>query len=214
MPFSGCTPSASPARARYRTLLSAMFCMACALFAGIGSLAAQGVDVSSGTRLESVMASIRARDPLAGPDLSARFDTEPQAGIRAWIVRGLVVLKAPQGPSLFKAALRDSSPLVRQAAVEALAQTQGVAAVPDLAAALAAESNAGVRNSIVFWLGSFKTTASATALQGALSGDADANVRVQAARSLKRQGTSGAKKHLKGGKSDRDARVRAIANEP
>ncbi|MDE2141255.1 MAG: HEAT repeat domain-containing protein [Elusimicrobia bacterium] len=190
------------------------FYLACALVAGAGGAAAQGVDVSSTTRLDGVMASIRARDPKAGADLAARFDAEPAAGIRAWIVRGEAALKAPQGPALFKKALADASPLVRAAAAEALAQSQGAVAVPDLAAALAAEANAGVRLTITFWLGTMKTPASSSALGRALVGDADANVRVQAARSLKQHGTREARRALKAAKGDQDERVRGVVNEP
>ncbi|MDE2510367.1 MAG: HEAT repeat domain-containing protein [Elusimicrobia bacterium] len=188
--------------------------MAFAAFAFAPAAAAQGVDVSSGTRLESVMASIRARDPKAGPDLAARFDAEPEPGIRAWIVRGAAVVKAPQGPALFKKALGDPSALVRLAAAEAMAQTQGAAAAGDLAAALASEANAGVRHTIAFWLGTMKVPAAEAALSAALSGDADANVRAEAARSLKRTGGRAARRDLKRGKNDADARVRAIADEP
>ncbi len=187
--------------------------MACAAFVSVARAGAQGVDVSSGTRLEAVMASIRARDPRAGADLAARFDAEPEPGIRAWIVRGAAVIKAPQGPALFKKALGDPSALVRLAAVEAMAQAQGAAAAGDLASALTGETSAGVRNTIVFWLGTMKVPAAEAALSGALTGDADANVRVQAARSLKLTGGSAARRDLKQGKKDADARVRAIADE-
>lgn len=214
MSFNGCASSDSYTRARYGTLIVSAFRMACALIALSGAAAAQGVDVSSGTRLESVMASIRARDQKAGADFAARFDAEPEPGIRAWIVRGEGVLKAPQGPALFKKALGDSSALVRLAAAEAMAQVQGAAAAGDLAAALASEANAGVRHAIVFWLGTMKVPAAEAALSGALSGDADANVRVEAARALKRHGTRGARRALKAAKGDRDERVRGVADEP
>jgi HEAT repeat protein len=188
--------------------------MACALLASITRAGAQGVDVSSTTRLESVMASIRARDPRAVPGLAAAFGAETEGSIRAWIVRGAAALGAPQGPALFQTALQDPSPLVRMAAVEALAKTQGAKAVPDLAAALAAETNAGVRHAIVAGLGSIRTAASAAALRQALTGDNDPNVRIQAARSLRRHGSAAAKQAVRDAKNDRDARVRAIANEP
>jgi hypothetical protein len=214
MPFYGCAPSAfGSARARYRTLIVSAFCMACAAFAGPRAAAAQDVDVSSATRLESVMASIRARDPKAAPGLAAGFASEPQAGIRAWILRGVAALAAPQGPALFQAGLQDPSPLVRLAAAEALAKTGGAAAVADLSAALAGEKNPGVRHTIVAELGSIKTAASAAALQQALSSDPDAVVRIEAARSLRRHGGA-AKRSVKNAKNDGDARVRAIANEP
>ena len=215
MPFYGCTPSDSTsARARYRTLIVSAFCMACAVVVGVLSAAAQDVDVSSGTRLESVMALIRARDAKAGPELAARFDAEPQPGIRAWIVRGEGVLKAAEGPALFKKALGDTSAIVRLAAVDALAQTVGPSSVADLNAAMAVETSAGVRHTIASWLGTFKTAASRTALQQALTGDKDPNVRVQAARSLKQHGTGAARQALKAAKNDPDGRVRGIANEP
>ena len=202
------------ARARYGTLILSAFCMACALFAFAPAAAAQGVDVSSTTRLEGVLASIRARDPKAAPGLIVQFAVEPEPGIRAWILRAVAALKAPQGPALFQTGLRDGSPLVRMAAVEVLAGAQGAAAVPDLAAALAGEANAGVRNTIVFWLGTIKTPASTAALRQALSADADPNVRVEAARSLKQQGTGSARQALRAARGDSDARVRGIVDEP
>ena len=213
MPFLGSAPFASYTRARYRTLIVSAFCMACASLA-VTRAGAQGVDVSSTTRLESVMTSIRARDLGAVPDLTSRFAAEPEADIRAWIVRGVAFLGAPQGPALFRTALRDSSPVVRMAAAQALAQTQGAKAAAELAAALTGESSGGVRHAIVESLGSIKTAASAAALRAALAGDADPNVRIQAARSLQRQGTAAAKRAVKAAKNDPDARVRAIANEP
>jgi len=187
--------------------------MAFAAFA-ITRADAQGVDVSSGTRLESVMASIRARDPKAAPALAAQFGSETQPGIRAWLVRGVAGLDAAGGAVLARKALSDASPLVRMAAAEALAKADGAKAVPDLAAALAGEKNAGVRHNIVSWLGEIKTAASRAALQQALAGDSDPNVRVQAARSLQRHGSSVARSAVKNAKNDPDPRVRAIANEP
>jgi HEAT repeat protein len=214
MPFYGCAPSGlSLARARYRTLIVSAFYMACALLSCVGRAAAQSVAASSGTRLEAVMASIRARDPQAVPALTAQFAGEPQPSIRAWIVRGVAALGAPQGPALFQSALQDSSPLVRMAAVEALAKSSGAGAVPDLTALLAAENNAGVRHAAAAALGSIKTPASAAALQQALGEDADPNVRIQAARSLRRHGAAG-KRAAKGARNDQDPRVRAVANEP
>ncbi|MDE2141054.1 MAG: HEAT repeat domain-containing protein [Elusimicrobia bacterium] len=195
-------------------LILSAFYLAYALVAGAEAAAGQGVDVSSTTRLDGVMASIRARDPKAGADLAARFAGEAEPGIRAWIVRGEAVLKAPQGPTLFKRALADASPLVRAAAVEALAQSQGAAVAPDLAVALTSETNAGVRLTIAFWLGTMTTPASSSALGRALAGDADANVRVQAARSLKQHGTREARRALKAAKDDQDERVRGVVNEP
>jgi hypothetical protein len=213
MPFYGCAPSASYTRARYRTLIVSAFCMACALFA-VTRACAQGVDVSSTTRLESVMTSIRARDPKAASGLAAQFDSEIQPGIRAWIVRGAAILSARRGATLARKALQDASPLVRMAASEALANADGVKAVPDLTAALAAEKNAGLRDNIVFWLGSINSPAAVAALQSALAGDSDPNVRVQAARALQRQATGPARRAVKNAKKDPDSRVRAIANEP
>ena len=214
MPFLGCAPSASYTRARYGTLIVSAFCMACAAFAFVPRAGAQSVDVSSTTRLESVMASIRARDPKAASGLAVRFDAETQPGIRAWLVRGVAALDSPHGAALARKALQDASPLVRMAAAEALAGVDGAKAVADLSAALAGEKNAGVRNNIVFWLGSIKSPASAAALQAALAGDSDSNVRVQAARALQRHGTRSARQAVKNAKNDSDARVRAIANEP
>lgn len=187
--------------------------MACAVFA-VSRAGAQGVDVSSTSRLESVMNVIRARDPKAGHELAARFDVETEPVIRAWIVRGAAVIKAPQGPALFERGLADSSPQVRLAAAEAMAQARGAAAAADLTAALAGEPNAGVRSAIAFWLGTMPTPAAEKGLRQALLGDANANVRAQAARSLKRTGGSAARRDLKRGRSDADARVRAIADEP
>lgn len=190
------------------------FCMACALFVGAGAAAAQDVDVSSTTRLDSVMASIRARDPKAVPDLAARFAAEPVASIRAWIVRGVASLGGSPDPSFFRLALQDSSAMVRMTAAQALAQTQGASAVADLSAALAGEINAGVRHAIVAELGAIKTPASVAALQQALAGDADPNVRIQAARSLKQHGTRAARHALKAAKDDKDERVRGAADGP
>ena len=184
------------------------------MLASITRANAQGVDVSSTTRLESVMASIRARDPKAAHGLAAQYDSEAQPGIRAWLVRGAARLDAPRGALLARKALSDASPVVRMATAEALAGADGAKAVPDLTAALAGEKNAGVRHNIVFWLGQIKTPASRAALQQALAADADPNVRIQAARSLQRHGSAAARKSVKDAKNDRDARVRAIADEP
>ena len=192
MPAEGCALFCFRVRARYRMLILSAFCMACAAFAA-GPAAAQSVaassttqvDTSSTTRLESVMAVIRARDPLAGPGLAARFDAESQPAIRAWIVRGVAALGAPRGERFFRRALRDPSALVRLAAVEASAKSAGAQAVPELSAALAAETNAGVRHGIMAALGAIDTPESAAALQSAQTGDRDANVRAQAAQGLR-----------------------------
>lgn len=189
------------------------FYLACALFAGAGAAAAQGVDVSSATRLDSVMASIRARDPKAVPDLAARFAAEPVASIRAWIVRAAGRLDAKGGLALFESGLQDQSPEVRIAAAEALGKLGGPRAAADLAAALGAETNSGVRASIAFWLGTFKDAASAAALGQALAADPDPNVRVQAAQSLKQHGTRAARQALKAAKGDKDERVRGLTHE-
>ena len=215
MPFCGSAPfDPSYTCARYRTLIVSAFSMACALFAFAPVAAAQGVDVSSTTRLEGVLASIRARDPKAAPGLIAQFAVETEPGIRAWIVRGTAGLDVPTGAVLARKALSDASALVRMAAAEALVKADGPDAVADLAAALAGETNAGVRHNIVSWLGSIKTGAARAALQQALAGDSDPNVRIQAARSLQRLGSAAAKKAVKAAKNDPDPRVRAIANEP
>lgn len=59
MPFSGCTPSASPARARYRTLIVSAFCMACAL-----SIRAQAPATASQPRTGAeIIAAFRDRNP-------------------------------------------------------------------------------------------------------------------------------------------------------
>jgi hypothetical protein len=214
MPCYGCATSVSFTRARYRMpSLSALF-MACALTVCAGAAEAQGVAVSSTTRLETVMTAIRTHDRKAARGMSAQFDAEAVPGIRAWLVRGAAGLDAPRGAALARKALKDPSPLVRLAAVEALAQTDGAKAVPDLTAALAGEKSQGVRHGVVFWLGQLKTPAAETALESALAGDADPNVRIQAARSLKHHGTPAARQAVKNAKNDRDPRVRAIANEP
>jgi HEAT repeat protein len=172
------------------------------------------VAVSSSTRLEAVMVSIRARDPRAGAGLAAQFAAEPQAGIRAWIVRGVAQLKAPEAPALCRTALQDRSALVRLAAVEALADASGPDAVADLAAVLEGETNAGVRHAAVERLGAIATPASEAVLAQALNGDEDANVRVQAARSLQRHGSASARRALRAAAgADADAGVRRAAGE-
>lgn len=190
------------------------FCMACVLFVGVGAAVAQSVDVSSTTRLDSVMTSMRARDPKAVPDLAARFAVEPVASIRAWIVRAVSRLDAKGGLALLESGLQDRNPEVRIAAAEALGKLGGAEAAADLAAALGAETNSGVRAGIAFWLGTFKDAASALALGQALAADPDPNVRVQAAQSLKRYGTRAARQALKAAKGDKDERVRGAADEP
>lgn len=187
--------------------------MAFAAFSITRASAQDDVDVSSGTRLESVMAAVRARDAKAAPALAARFAGETNAAVRAAIVRGVAVLSPAGGAALAKTALSDPQPAVRLAGAESLARAQDAAAVPDLAAALAGETNAGVRHTIAFWLGSFKTPAARAALAQALGSDPDPNVRVQAALSLQRHGTSAARAALKAGRSDSDERVRRIAGE-
>ncbi|HXT01857.1 MAG TPA: HEAT repeat domain-containing protein [Elusimicrobiota bacterium] len=214
MPFSGYASFASYTRARYRTLILSAFCMACALLAFAPAVAAQDVDTSSTTRLNSVMTIIRARDPRGAADLATSYAAEPRSEIRAWLVRGAAALDPVAGAALAKTALSDPQPVVRLAAAGALAQARGAASVPDLIAALAGESNGGVRSEIVFRLGSFKIAAARAALAQALAGDPDPNVRAQAARSLQRHGTPAARSALKSAKGDIDPRVRSIANEP
>ena len=172
------------------------------------------VSASSATRLESVMAIMRARDPKAAPRLAARFDGETQPAIRAWLVRGAAALDARRGAVLARKALQDANPMVRLAAAEALAKADGVKAVADLSTALAGEKNPGVRHGIVARLGAIKSPAAVAALQSALSGDPDPSVRLQAARSLQRQGTAPALQAVKNAAKDADPRVRAIANGP
>jgi len=189
------------------------FYLACVLFVGVGAAVAQSVDVSSTTRLNSVMAFMRARDPKAVPDLAARFAVEPVASIRAWIVRAVSRLDAKGGLALLESGLQDQNPEVRIAAAEALGKLGGAEAAADLAATLGTEISPGVRASIAFWLGTFKDAVSAAALGQVLASDPDSNVRVQAARSLKQQGTRAARQALKAVKDDRDERVRGIADE-
>lgn len=185
--------------------------MACALFGGAGAAAAQGADASAAARLDNVLAAVRARDPKAAPDLAARFVVEPVGSIRAWIVRGVSRLDAKGGLPLFESGLQDRDPEVRIAAAEALGKLGGAKAAADLAAALDAEAGAGVRATIAFWLGTFKDAASAAALGRALAADPDPNVRVQAAHSLKRVGTSRAGSELEKGSKDPDERVRRVS---
>ena len=216
MPFYGCVSSGFLyARAQGRTLLVSAFVLACASIPMRARAAAfPAVDASSSTRLEAVMASIRARDPQGAPALASRFAGETEPSIRAWILRGTAALDAARGAALARTGLQDPSPLVRMAAVEALAAASGADAVADLSALLdGGEANPGVRHAAVSALGSIKTPASAAALQKALGEDADANVRVQAARSLRRHGAAG-KRAARGARNDQDGRVRAIANEP
>lgn len=201
------------ARARRGTpILSALF-LACAVLASAQAAPDAATD-DPAPRVEAVQAAVRAKNAAAAPALAAGFAAEPSPAVRAALVRGVAALDPVRGAALAKAALTDPLPVVRLAAAEALALSSGAAAVPDLVAALAAETNAGVRHTIVFWLGSFKTPAARAALAQALGNDADPNVRVQAARALQRHGTPAAKNALKGAQTDSDPRVRAIADEP
>lgn len=207
MPVHGCAPSAFHARARYRTPLLAALCMACAVFAS--AQAAPAVDA----RAAAVQAAIRAKDLDALRAAAARFDAETSTAARGWIVRGLGALDPAGGMPVFEKALGDADPQVRADAAAALGAAGGAQAAADLAAALAAEKNPGVRQTIAFWLGSFKDAASTRALGQALKGDADANVRIQSAHSLKRAGTREARKQLKQADGDDDERVRQAAHE-
>lgn len=164
-------------------------------------------------RVAAVQAATAARDHGRVAEFSDDFASEPSPRVRAALVRAVATLDPVKGGILAKAAMADSQPFVRMAGAEALAQTQGAASVPDLAAAFATERNAGVRHSIAFWLGAFSTPAARSALAQALA-DADPNVRLQAARSLQRHGNSAARSALKAAKNDSDPRVRGVANEP
>lgn len=199
-----------PARARYRTLIASVLCLACATV-----LAAQDVGVDDPTaRMEAVSTAVRARDPKAAVAMVAGYQDEKSPAVRAALVRGVAVLDPVRGGVLAQTASSDLQPSVRLAAAEALAKSQGTASVPALVAALNAETNAGVRHTIIFWLGTFKTAAARAALAQALGTDSDPNVRLQAARSLQRHGTKAARAALAAGKNDSDSRVRSIADEP
>lgn len=216
MPFLGCVSSSFLyARARHSMLpLLAAFCVACALSIRAHAQDSAPAATDPAVRIEAVQAALRAKDASAAPDFAASYAGEAVPSVRAALVRGVAALDPVRGGVLARAALTDPQPIVRLAAAESLAQSQGAASVPDLVGALAEETNAGVRHTIVFWLGSFKTAVARAALAQALAEDKDPNVRLQAARSLQRHGTTAARNALNAAKTDADKRVRAIANEP
>lgn len=209
--FSGVLTASPITRARCGMLLFAAFFLACASYARAQAPAGASVVQD---RLDAVDAAVRSRDAKAASALIANFSSEPTPAVRAALVRGVARLDGSRGGALARVALLDSQPFVRMAAAEALVQSQGDGAVGDLIAALGSETNDGVRHAIVGWLGGFKTAAARMALQQAISSDPNPNVRLQAARSLKRQGTPAARTALDTAKLDSDVRVRKIANEP
>lgn len=218
MTVFGCAvPSFHYARARCGTLPLAAFFLACA---GASFAAAPVVDVSSATRLERVMASIRARDPREAAPLAESFASEPRPEIRAWVLRGAVRLDPRAGAILAKTALSDPDPVVRLSAVQALGETVGAAAVPALGAALVSETAVGVRQAIVFWLGGSSSGDAVAVVAKALASDPDPNVRAEAAqaldllgRSVRGSARSSARQALKKARQDPDERVRRLAHD-
>jgi len=179
-----------------------------------GAAFSQTLSTSSAEqRIEAIQASIRARDFAAAGGLLSAFNMEPAPSARAWIVDAVGALAPAKGLALFEKALSDRDAEVRGAAVQALGALGGPRAAADIAAALAAEKNPGLRHAMAFWLGTFKDDASVEALDKALGSDPVASVRLQAAHSLKWIGTENAKRRLKKAASDPDARVRGLGHE-
>ncbi len=110
--------------------------------------------------------------------------------------------------------LQDSDARVRAQAVVTLGAIGGKHVVEDLTKILSGDSDAGVRIAAAFWLGSLKDPSAVSALDHALAHDTEANVRAQSAQALKQIGTAGARSALGRGKSDKDKRVKRLANEP
>ena len=213
MPFRGFASFASYTRARYRTLIVSAFSMAFAAFAINNTRAsAQGVDVSTTTRLEKTAASIRARDRKAKANLNALIAAEPDGQERTKLAALLWQLPAQDATvSDYDAALADADARVRLTAVVGLGKRAGAAAAARLEKLLASDPVSGVREAAAFWLGQPGRESSAPALGAALTQDKDPQVRVQAAQALSRLGTTQALGLLHRGAKDSDERVKKWA---
>lgn len=192
----GCSASYY-ARARYRMLPLAAFCMACAV-----SVFAQAADLAALTTLAA------KRDPAAKAALTAALAAEAVPARKARLVAILSNLPAAQlAADDFKPFLVDADPLVRLEAVSALGRLGGGAAAGPLEDALRDE-NAGVRLAAASALGGLRRAASADALGRALEQDADPNVRAAAVHGLKRTGGAKAREHLRRAARERNRAVR------
>ena len=187
-------------------------CAVAAYCQAVPSFAAPDLSTSAVQhRIDAVQSSIRNQRVSAVPQLIADFDAEQHPTVRAWILRGLTSLDPAQALPVLKKGVLDPAPEVRLVAAGQLGRLASPEAEAALIAALAAEVNAGVRQTMVFWLGTFKDPAAVSALGQVLNKDANVSVRAQAARSLKSLGTPKAKRALKAGQEDADERVRKLS---
>ncbi len=109
--------------------------------------------------------------------------------------------------------LTDADARVRSQAVAVLGSMKSKAVVDELLTVLSDDKDPGVRMSAAFWLGSSKSSRAISGLEEAMQKDNDANVRAQAAQALKTIGSSAAKSALRKGRTDKDKRVKKLANE-
>lgn len=162
--------------------------------------------------LQEAKALAVGRAPQAKRRLLELVKAEREPASRAKLAAIFSALPTKQMAAAdFDALLADPEAQVRLSAIAGLGQVEGAAARSRLERVLADEPSAGVRMAAAFWLGRPEHARSAPALEAALTRDADANVRVSAAQALSRIGTSRARRGLRRGTRDADARVRRLA---
>ena len=219
MPFSGCAPSAFHVRARYRTSLLAMLCMACVVCAFAPPCVAAPLDAEKALssarkerRLEAVERLRLGRARVSEKSLKTAFQRESDPLLK---VRVLQAMAAAEGPGLtaeLAAALgREPDPMVRQAAAQELGKYAAQpGAVQALAAALAADKNPSVRYACALSLAHADTPQAVSALALAAE-DSDPKLRRSTAFSLKRHKSAKARQVLKKLEKDADSSVRDTA---
>jgi HEAT repeat protein len=165
------------------------------------------------TKLDANASLIRLNGCTATNQILQQLSQESDAQVRVNMLGILSSCRSKITVALIEPFLSDSDPLVRSQAIVTLGALGGKKAVADLENALINDPNIGVRGTAAVWLGSLKDPSSISMLSQALGQEADANIRIQIVQALKSIGTSAAKSALQQGKNDKDARVKAIANE-
>jgi len=163
----------------------------------------------AGRRIRAVRALEALGSRAAAPLLAAALGREPEAEVKCALLAALGRFKEPFAAGIAERALEDRTPIVRVAALEALAQVASGAAEKRLAAALSDESPL-VRRRAALLLG-FQAGAGAEEALAIALADADRGVARAAAAALSGRPSARAQEVLSRGLEHPDASVRRAA---